>query len=190
MKTALKIAATLVAGIALGLLATWLIVIRGGVPGGIDDGPWRTNLSTGSVASDMYTRAAVAVHGLLALNRNETIYYSAFGDSDGNALQGNCTYQLTGHDPDARWWSITAYASDDYLIPNAADRYSISKTTVRREEGGGFIATVGADAVPKNWIPVGANDKFSLTLRLYNPGAGIVRDPEHAQLPSIKKVSC
>ncbi|MBI3677110.1 MAG: DUF1214 domain-containing protein [Proteobacteria bacterium] len=190
MKLALKIAATLGGGIALGLLATWLIAIRGGMPGGVTDGPWHTSLSIGSASGDIYTRASVAVHGLLALNRSETIYYTAFADDEGNALSGTCTYRVSGNDPDARWWSITAYASDDYLIPNPAERYSISKNAVRREMGGGFIAAVGPEVVAKNWIPVTAGNPFSLTLRLYNPGPGVVSDPVHAQLPSIEKVSC
>jgi hypothetical protein len=190
MKLALKIAATLFAGIALGLLATWLIVLRGGMPGGVSDGPWHTNLSIGSAGGDIYTRASVAAHGLLALNRSETIYYTAFADDSGNTFNGACSYEIAGRDPDARWWSITAYASDDFLIPNAADRYSISKNAVRRERDGGFVATVGPNVAERNWIPVTANDSFSLTLRLYNPGAGVVRDPAHAPLPSIKKVSC
>jgi hypothetical protein len=190
MKLALKIAAMLGAGLVLGLFTTWLIIIRGGLPGGVSDGPWRTNLATGSAASDAYTRAAIAVHGLLALNRSETIYYTAFTDDDGSALNGACTYRLTGRDPDARWWSITAYGSDDYLIANAADRYSIFKNGLHREADGGFIATVGPEAAAKNWIPVSPGDTFSLTLRLYNPGAGVVGDPAHTPLPSIKKVSC
>src|SRR5512146_479606 len=98
MKTALKVLAVLVVGTLLGLAATWLTVFRGGLMDAVHDGPWTTNLTVGSSASDMYTRAAVAVHGLLALNRNETIYYAAHTDSDHNRLDGRCTYLITGRD--------------------------------------------------------------------------------------------
>ena len=189
MKTASKVLAVLAIGTALGLGATWLFVIRGAMPGGVTDGPWKTNLLIGSSGGDMATRASVAVHGLLALNRSETIYYSTDHDSDGNVLDGACTYLVAGRDPPARWWSITAYAADDYLIPNPAKRYSVSRTSVTRNAHGEFVATVSRKPFPKDWIAL-QNGRFNLTLRLYNPAASVAADPAHAALPTVKKVSC
>jgi len=189
MRFVFKALAALVIGTALGLAVTWLTVFRGSMPGGVSDGPWRTNLLVGSSGGDMFTRASVAVHGLLALNRSETIYYTAGTDGDGAALDGACTYTIDGRDPDARWWSITAYAGDDYLIPNPAKRYSISRNSIARSADGSFTARVSPAAAAGNWIAT-AGAPFSLTLRLYNPGAGVVTDPAHAALPAIKKVSC
>ncbi len=189
MKIALKILAVLVIGTLLGLTATWAFVIRGAMPGGVSDGPWKTNLLIGSGGGDMATRASVAVHGLLALNRSETIYYSAYTDDTGNVLDGNCTYLVSGRDPPTRWWSITAYAADDFLIPNPAHRYSVSKNSVTRNAAGDFVATVSRKPSGKDWIAV-AGAPFSLTLRLYNPDASVAADPTHVTLPSIKKGSC
>ena len=189
MKFGLKLAAALVAGIALGLFATWATVIRAAGPNALSDGPWQTNLATGSARSGLYTRASVAIHGLLALNRTETIYYTAFTDSSGGTLDGACAYEIVGHDPDARWWSITAYGPDDFLIPNPVDRYSISKNSVLRGADGSFSASVGSAAHVQNWIPT-ARAPFSLTLRLYNPGASIQSEPANASLPVIVKDSC
>lgn len=189
MKLALKIAAVLVIGTVLGLAATWFFVIRGAMPGGVSDGPWKTNLLIGSSGGDMRTRAAVAVHGLLALNRHETIYYSTYTDSDGNKLDGNCTYLVAGRDPPTRWWSITAYAADDYMIPNPAHRYSVSKNSVARNASGEFLATLSAKPSGHDWIALDGKP-FSLTLRLYNPADAVAGDPAHVALPSIKKVSC
>lgn len=189
MTFGLKLAAALVAGIALGLFATWATVIRGGWAGAVSDGPWQTSLATGSVKSGPYTRAKVAMHGLLALNRSETIYYTAAADSSGASLDGACTYDIVGRDPDARWWSITAYGADDFLIPNPVDRYSISKNSVLRAADGTFSATVGSAAHVQNWIPT-ARAPFSLTLRLYNPGASVQSESASASLPVIVKDSC
>lgn len=189
MKVFWKALTAIVIGTVLGLGITWFAIVRGSMPGGVSDGPWKTNLLIGSAGGDMATRASVAVHGLLALSRNETIYYSAGTDSAGNALNGSCTYRITGRDPATRWWSITAYASDDYLIPNPARRYSVSKTSVVHEANGTFAATVSPKAAAQNWIAT-AGAPYSLTLRLYNPDPSIVRDPEHAALPSIVKEGC
>jgi hypothetical protein len=189
MKFGLKLAAALVAGIALGLFATWATVIHAFGPNALSDGPWQTSLATGSARSGPYTRAKVAMHGLLAINRTETIYYTAYTDSSGAPLDGACTFDIVGHDPDARWWSVTAYGADDFLIPNPVERYSISKNSVLRAADGSFSATVGSAAHVQNWIPT-ARAPFSLTLRLYNPGASVQSEPAGASLPVIVKDSC
>ena len=88
-----------------------------------------------------YLRAYVAVHGLLALGREETIYYTATNDSEGQTLDGNCSYRVEGRDLPARWWGITAYGADDFLIPNPADRYSVSMNSVARRADGTFAVS-------------------------------------------------
>jgi hypothetical protein len=189
MRIFLKIVAVLVIGTLLGLAATWATVFHGGWGGDVTDGPWKTSLTTGSNEGSMYQRASVAVHGLLALNRNETIYYTASTDSAGAALSGACRYVVTGRDPNARWWSITAYGADDYLIPNPAGRYSVSINGVIRGDGGIFGIAVTKNGSGANWIPPG-DGPFSLTLRLYNPDPKVVADPAHAALPTIEKEGC
>jgi hypothetical protein len=188
MRIALKILAVLILGSVLGLAATMLSLSMR-MAGRIEDGPWKTNLTSGSAQSSPYTRAVVAIHGLFALNQSETIYYTANTDDAGNRLEGNCRYQITGRDPDARWWSITAYGRDDFLIPNPAHRYSVSKTSIARDSHGDFAVQVGGEAGSKNWIPAGRG-RFSLSLRLYNPGPDIRRDPARAILPALAMVSC
>jgi hypothetical protein len=189
MHWALKSLIVVVAGVVLGLAATWITVVHGDMPGGVSNGPWKTNLAVGSAQSDPYTRASVAIHGLFALNRKETLYYSATTDESGDALDGACRYEIAGRDPDTRWWSVTAYGADDFLIPNSANRYSVAKTTVQRQTDGSFKIQVGGTAKSANWIPVQPG-AFSLTLRLYNPGPTASIDPSQTALPTLKKVGC
>ena len=137
----------------------------------------------------LYLRARIAVHGLLALSREETLYYTAAGDSDGQALAGNCSYRIEGRDPPARWWSITAYGADDFLIPNDAERYSVSMNSVARAPDGTFTVTVSKAQTEGNWIPVTAGH-FDLTIRLYNPQASVVADPANVPLPTIRRTNC
>ena len=189
MPRVLKILLTLIGGIALGLAATWATVIRSNNSGGIGDGSWRTSLFAGSSEGGPYLRAYVAVHGLLALNRTETVYYNAGNDSDGHALDGHCSYIVGGLDPPARWWSITAYGADDFLIPNTADRYSASMNSVTRRKDGTFAVTLSQQQPEGDWIPVAAGH-FDLTIRLYNPQAEVAADPARVVLPTIKKMAC
>ncbi len=189
MRNALKIVFMLVTGIALGLTVTWATAIKGSLRGGVADGPWLTSLYSGSSEGSPYLRARIAVHGLLALNREETVYYTARSDGDGAMLDGNCTYRLEGRDPPARWWSITAYGADDFLIPNDLDRYSVSANSIERDADGRFTVILSRARVEHNWIPI-AQGRFDLTVRLYNPLAEVSADPAHTTLPSIKKLNC
>jgi len=189
MLRALKIFLTLAAGIALGLAFTWATTIRGTQGGSIGDGPWHTSLLTGSSDSGRYLRAFIAVHALLALSREETVYYIARDDSDGHPLDGRCSYRVEGRDPPARWWSITAYGADDFLIENAADRYSVSMNSVTRHPDGTFAVTLSQKQAEGDWIPVAA-ERFDLMIRLYNPKAAVVADPAGVPLPTISKASC
>jgi hypothetical protein len=190
MRVFLKLLVTAAAGIALGLFATWLMVVRAAPMGGdVRDGPWRTSLAAGSVQSGALLRASVALHGLLALNRSETIYYTATADGSGAALDARCVYRIVGRDPPARWWSITAYGADDYLIPNPRHLYSVSKTTIRRGADGRFSVRLARDAGKPGEIATG-NGAFSVTLRLYNPDEAVAADPAHVALPAIEKDGC
>jgi hypothetical protein len=155
----------------------------------VKDGPWRTSLTTGSGESGPYRRAFVALHGLFALDRSETVYYTAGTDSDGRPLDGDCRYVISGRDPEARWWSITAYGADDYLIANPEHRYSVSKSSLVRGAGGGFVVALGGAAAANNWIAL-APGRFSLTLRLYNPGPSVLLHPGDAALPRVNRVAC
>lgn len=189
MRFAVRICVVLVVGIALGLLATWLTVRDAAMPGGISNGAWHTNLSIGSTQSDPYTRARTALHGLFALNRRETLYYTAWTDDHGQPLDGRCRYDIVGRDPDARWWSITAYGPDEFLIANPVHRYSVSRADVERARDGTFDIVVAQNAAGANWIPV-KTGPFTLTLRLYNPGSVVATVPADAGLPTVKRGGC
>ena len=70
-------------------------------------------------------KASVALGGLLASTREDSMYYLPDSVS-GEPLRLNCRYRIEGRDYDADWWSITAYGWDNYLIPNDHKRYSFN----------------------------------------------------------------
>ena len=171
-------------------LASVAFVLRMARPEEIRNGSWTTNLDTGSTQAGIYLRAQVALGGLLALSKEETIYFGAREDDEGEGLSGSCDYRMEGSDLGARWWSITAYGSDFFLIPNPEDRYSFTATTVERESGGDFVIHVSATEQARNWLPVAADSPFDLIARLYNPESSVYENPAQAQLPRIRKVGC
>ena len=193
MKLALKLLATVLVALVLGAGSAVLLVRSGGLGGQTATGPWETDLTIGSMEADPYTRARVAVAGLLALNRNETIYFTAGRDGDGERLRVSCSYRIEGTDPPARWWSITLYGDDHFLVSNPQQRYSYGGETVARNEDGSFTIAVGPNETDGNWIPTGdglTGDTFTLTLRLYNPDENAARNPSGIVLPQIAKEAC
>ena len=127
--------------------------------------------------------------GLLALNKSETIYYEANEDSAGQALDGKCSYRIDGKDPDARWWSITVYGTDHFLLPNPGKRFSVTKTEVVRGADGAFSARLSTTPEDGNWIATSEHG-FEITLRLYNPGDSVRDRPDAVPLPSITREAC
>jgi hypothetical protein len=181
-------------GVALGLASAALAVRGSGGAGPGRSGAWTTSTGSGHADADMYTRARVAVGGLLALSRAETMYYVARHDDSGAPLRAECRYRVVGVPPPARWWSITAYAGDFFLFPNPLDRYSLSGATAQLDARGRFALVTGPSAPdptpagPGYWVPTPGRGALLLTLRLYNPAPGIVAAPGSLAAPSITRI--
>lgn len=177
--------------VALGLGSAWA-VLRSVSNYGAAAGPWRASTLAGSPQADLYTRARVALGGLLALNREETMYYVASTDSAGQPLRARCSYRVSGLPPKARWWSVTAYAQDLYLFDNPQRRYSVNGQTAVLDVQGRFAFVSGpaapegamAGAVP--WIPTPREGGLFFTLRVYNPEAALAAAPGTLQALAIE----
>lgn len=175
----------LVVGVGSGLARLrWFVSL-----GGVDVGPWQTSTAIGSSSADALLRAAIAVNAILAMNRDEAVYFIARDDSAGKPLDGACRYRVSGTDPEARWWSLTVYGSDRFLVPNPQHRYSESLDSVHHDSNGHFDITLARQPQDGNWIAL-PDGRFLLTLRLYNPSPALVADPSRAQLPTIVAEGC
>jgi hypothetical protein len=154
------------------------------------NGPWRTSATTGSSAANPWERATVALAGLYALTPQEAIYYTAFTDSSGEPLRGDCRYAVRGTAPPARWWSLTAYGADHFLVPNPAHRYARNASNLRVGPDGRFEIAVAAQAPAENGLPSPPQGPFSLTLRLYNPAPDVLQQIATLPLPRITREGC
>lgn len=194
----------------LGWLLILLFAIAGGMIWGwteIDDqrpqmmkvGAWQSDPAIGSVGASAKLRASVARWGLLALSREEAIYFTAHEDQWGEALREECSYLVEGTDPQARWWSLTLYAEDMFLAQNKDERHSVSADNVKRNfpraDGRGswqveIRGNAPANADAADWLSSKNAGKFDLVLRLYNPDPRIQEDFSAILLPTIKQLSC
>ena len=190
MKFVLKCLAVLVIVLILGIFSAIKMVNSPPEGAWIKNGPWRINLAIGSKQAGMYARAFVARFGLFALQKSEAIYYGAQTDNEGQPLRSSCDYRIEGTDLDARWWSITAYGSDQYLIPNQQNRWSFNGKNVKREADGSYVITLSSKPKGKNWLPSGNFDQVYLSIRLYNPAQATYENPGAITLPRIVKEEC
>jgi hypothetical protein len=180
--------------VALGLIggAAYAVQqVRSGLNDGlVSNGPWETGKSFGTLDASTLTRAKVALSGLLALPAKEAMYFTATRDSDGRRLDGRCTYDVRGGTLDGRWWSVTLYEGEGWLVKNAANRWSIPASAVTTDMQGRWSFIVSPDTQSGSWLPTGSVKAFDLTLRLYHPSAAIIKSPEKAELPVINRKGC
>jgi hypothetical protein len=191
VKIVLSVLAVLVIGGALGY-STAVAAYEGMYSRGmVRNGQWATNLAAGSSEASLYARATIALHGLLALAKSETVYYQCVGDDKGQQLRSSCDYRIEGKGLDARWWSITLYGQDDFLIPNEQKCYSFNTNTVKLSPDGSYMIYLSGSPKEGNWLPSGTEDqKVVLTLRLYNPGQSVYDNPGSIELPHITREAC
>jgi hypothetical protein len=185
MKLRYKILLSLLLALGLGLgSAYWALKISTAKTWQTNGG-WQYHPGIGSQSADMYTRALVAWVGLFALNKTETIYYTTNRDQDGQTLTSSLDYRIEGRDLGARWWSITLYGHDYYLVANQENRHSYNMANLVREADGSFIIRVSRTPKPGNWLPSGNEEVFDLTLRLYNPDKNVYDHPGGVELPRV-----
>lgn len=189
MRRAVLLSVLYLAAMLLGIGSAWLWLTRVGMAG-VDAGIWRVNLLAGSAAADPYTRARIAIGAVLALDRSETLYYTTTRDDAGAPLRAECNYRIDGPPPRARWWSITAYGSDNFLMPNPQRRYSVGSERAVLDQHGYFTAALGpsspADERVGAWIPTSGRGDLRLTLRLYGPSTALQSDPGSLGAPSVR----
>ena len=153
----------------------------------IKNGAWMgQNLN--DVGDDRLLTARIAVAALFALRSEEVIYLVANADDEGKPLDAQHEYVIKGTPMDARYWSITLYGEDYFLVPNEANRFSFNMMNLHYEKDSSFVIKISADADDGNWLPAGEKGNFYLALRLYHPQKDLVENIETVKLPVIQRV--
>lgn len=181
---------TVVVGVALGVAATWTALELGRSTFLDRYGPWLHSRAAGAQAADPYTRAIVAKEGLLALSASEALYFTLQSDERGRPLDEGCLYDITSPPLAARWWSLTLYAHDGFLVRGGDNTPSLDASRALIAPDGSWrvrISPIRGEAA--NWVSSrNAGRNFSLTLRVYNPQRDFQRSAQ--ALPAILTVSC
>jgi hypothetical protein len=91
--------------------------------------------------------------------------------------------------PQARIWTLAAYAPDGALVANPAGRLVL--TAAEAVGGADSGVAVSQEPQPGNWLPLGSMDRFVLVLRLYDtPLSALASALDGARLPLIERRSC
>lgn len=186
-----------VLGIAAGALAAFfaagMLGSGKGMGNAISVSGWNSDWTTGSAAANPWTKARIARHGLLALTKEEAVYFTRTTDEDGQRLREACTYRVSGGEMPALWWSVTLYDGQSYLPRNKDRALSFDQTKAEATgEGGSWSFTVAAEGPETgNWVSSKEAGNFDLTLRLYKPSATLLETPQTAlPAPKVERLSC
>ncbi len=153
-------------------------------------GNWQTvNKDKDLNTADLLTIAQVAVYGPYALTKKEVIYVSTSTDSEGNELDPKADYIISGKNLDAKYWSITAYEENGFLIKNPISKYSYNLENVKYDTDNiSYKINLSGTEKKENWLPTNDAKKITLIIRLYLPSEELRNNLTVQTLPTIKKV--
>lgn len=165
---------------------------------GVKCGPWKTHLGVGRKQTPRIEKAAIARIGLGANDSDETIYWNAFTDDEGNLLRSENNYRIMFRSKppvryqDKGFWSITVYGKDKFLVPNPLKKYMIhsdDSLEMGREASFSIFLSRNEPDNPDSWIPLPATDeKFSIAFRCYVPDKDMKMNVRAIELPSILRI--
>ncbi len=174
--------AVLVAGVVAGYVTGLQSLGRAGQQPVAGGSKWTQELVNPKDTYALYAVGHFRSNGLLPPSR-AAHYYERETDDDGGGLRGSCTYQLSGHEPAARWWSISV-APAGQSSPSASFTARDAVMTSDDE----LSVAISRRAAPGNWLQVPDSGNLRVMLVLNEPYA--VGKTPAPPLPSLKKVSC
>jgi hypothetical protein len=145
--------------------------------GGEGQKGWVYTTRSGAYGVDYLYRAAIALCCLGENLPQDAVYPSLSTDSEGRPLDGNSQYVLhfeKGKFPPVNaFWSVTAYDTEGYFIPNALNRLALGDRDKLAINPDGSLDLYIQAAPPggekeANWLPI-AKKPFTLLMRLYSP---------------------
>lgn len=139
-------------------------------------------------------RAAIAMGGIGANLPEDSVYPTAFFDSEGQPLEGGNDYVVhfpAGQTPPAKaFWSITMYDDESFHIANPINRFAIGDRDDLKYNADGSLDIYIQSSSPgsereSNWLPSPERGRFSPSMRIYSPEEQVL-DGTWAPPPIVK----
>jgi len=170
-----------------GILGFTVLSFRSLAPNTIKETSWKTNLQIGMSSESIFQKALRTKVGVFALPKEEVVYFMVDKDDEGNSLNADDKYVITGIAPATKIWSITLYDEQYHLVQNSIARYHFNATTLNVEQGETYSFTVSREKLMGNWLPAPQKGGFLLCYRVYQPPA-LFFPIQPSSLPSIRKL--
>lgn len=186
-----KIVLCVVAGVLLGCaVAAYRLADVEHSPAFFTNGNW-TGTNQLPLGKDALLTSQITLFAMYALPSEEAVYLMSRRDDSGERFHSWNDYVISGnvHDIRAGYWSITAYGTDLYLVPNKADRYAFNNTIIAADSAGNFRIVLSATEQKGNWLPIPKDAEFNLLLRIYEGDSGFLQKLSTTPLPRIEKLT-
>lgn len=134
-------------------------------------GPWRAQPERELATTNRWVRTATTLSGTWVAAPAGAREWTTLTDSDGERLDGGCTYYLIGKPQTSALWSVTLY-DNDHQLPDVGNRKThVFAGDVRPDGQGQVQLQAGGPDQGGAWLPAGTGP-FSLTYRTYGESAG------------------
>lgn len=139
-------------------------------------GTWEVSPNLASL-DDWLFRAGVGWKHVWGDSPSELVFPMVRNDADGHPLHGSNNYLLRfppGQLPPSRYWQITMYDLEGFLVANPIDRFGIGNMAEKLQpDGDGTLTLLVQHDSPgtereMNWLPAPA-EGFFLMMRMYQP---------------------
>ncbi|WP_275789645.1 DUF1214 domain-containing protein [Pararhizobium gei] len=159
--------------------------------GAIALGPWVAFPDAQTEKTDPYAKAHRARAGKLLLGGAEGLQFTAAQDSNGARLSADCSYDITGVTPPARFWTLYATdAGDRPLKTGPALPGALNARTVLRQPDSSLVIHVSPVAQPGNWLAVQRVGPFKLVLTLLDTPTAGSSGVIDLTMPKIVRTGC
>lgn len=187
-----KFGTTLLAGTALGLGLTLLLINRQPVFGSVESGPWWAWPTSGTADADPYALASFAHDGRIALAGATGLMFLARTDSAGDRLRASCSYEVSGPTPQAQYWTVTVLTPSGQAETGPSLRSGFTSAEIVRATDGSFTIALSPQARTGNWLPLPRAGAFELMLSFYDTPLTTSLQTGGAvpTLPAILKRTC
>ncbi len=147
----------------------------------VPEGKWVQYISSPKDTYALYATGHFRSAGLLPPGR-ATKLYGREVDDEGNSLRSSCNYQLSGHEPGARWWSINVAPADELSVAASFTARDAILTS-----DGDFSLAISKHASPGNWLQPTDFGAMRVIMIMNEPYASA---KTNSALPALKKLAC
>jgi len=175
-------------GVLLGLASAWWAVGHLQFEGARTIGQWA--VLDGGSAANPYEAARSVRRGSGSLGPSEGVELITVVGQDGQSLQADCSYLVSGAMPQGLLWTLTVSDRDGRLSDNPAGRTGFTSQDAQAFGTNRQVhISIGREVRTGDFIPTTGLDSLRLTLRLYSPTIAS-RLPTPEQLPTVTSLAC